>query len=877
MSDAPQVQAVRKDASDGDLARRARLVLRTGVVLGIVLFGLLRLFNLTTDFPPDLSWDGDAYTDEGLYAHNAITRVREGSFYLPLDYNQFVALPFMPFVRAAVFSVFGVNLLTARLVSVMFALGLGLAVYWLVRRFESHWTAMIAVFVLALNHIVFAFSRLALDDVPETFLVTVSLACAVHVRGERWHVFAILTSLAFAAAVMTKTTAVFAVPLVAAAVILQELDSRRIWHKFLVCSATFLGVVGMWYVFIIMPHPVDFRYFFTLNLELARADSLWRWANKFVSHVRVCLNVEPALPAGLILMTPFLLFLSKQFRRHPLFHLGACWVFLYLALFAYYGRIYPRFFVMLVPPLAIVTAVALRTAFELRGFRRVPGYFMALAFLLSSIWQAHHTLHLFNYRVDSFNEMAADIERRIEADPDGNRVIIGHTAGGIALRTNLIARNDRYSPYPMPERLKSYNPGWAISEGEFRVFPLDPYYRHAEYFDLHCDIELVASYDTLDNFRGHKMHLYKLTPRENAEHPTPFERAKLADDVVKSSQRPVPPDVPEGERVPLLGFDWERAVELAPFGERYIHRGAVLNNRLYISGGFNDRDMFLGDVWSSANGSKWRQDTEMAPWPARFAHAMVAHDGYLYVMGGYSGYLQNDVWRSRDGVYWQLMALSAPWEPRSDFQAISHDGALYVIGGRGKGKRLSDVWKSVDGTEWTLVAENAWPRRSHFAAASHRGKLIIAGGADFDFEQNTHHYLSDVWSSEDGSDWTLINDKARWGERHLMSMVSLGQTLFLVGGDNVVELATMRRETWVSADAVEWWLLGQSGPYGLHEEPQYEARINHVVLGKGDELFLIGGHQYDAGRFRGTGRYPGTWRNDNVWKSTGVQVFPEVP
>src|SRR5690606_14500773 len=165
---------------------------------------------------------------------------------------------------------------------------------------------------------------------------------------------------------------------------------------------------------------------------------------------------------------------------------------------------------------------------------------------------------------------------------------------------------------------------------------------------------------------------------------------------------------------------------------------------------------------------------------------------------------------------------------------------------------------------------------SHFAATSHRGKLIIAGGADFDFEQNTHHYLSDVWSSEDGSDWTLINDKARWGERHLMSMVSLGQTLFLVGGDNVVELATMRRETWVSADAVEWWLLGQSGPYGLHEEPQYEARINHVVLGKGDELFLIGGHQYDAGRFRGTGRYPGTWRNDNVWKSTGVQVSPDV-
>src|SRR5690606_15344881 len=119
--------------------------------------------------------------------------------------------------------------------------------------------------------------------------------------------------------------------------------------------------------------------------------------------------------------------------------------------------------------------------------------------------------------------------------------------------------------------------------------------------------------------------------------------------------------------------------------------------------------------------------------------------------------------------------------------------------------------------------------------------------------------------------------KANWGERHLMQMVSLGPTLFLIGGDDLVELAALRRDTWISAEGIGWWRLARAGPYGLHHEVEYEMRINHVILGKDDALYVIGGHQYDAGRFRGMGRYPGMWRNDNVWKSTGVHVFPEVP
>ncbi len=860
-----------------DFEKRAWQVLRIGIIAGLVIFGLLRLINLTSDFPPALSWDGDAYTDEGLYAHDAINRVQDGSFYIEHDYNQFVTLPLMPMVKAAFFATFGVHLVTARLITVLFTLGLGVALYFLVRRFEDPWTALLAVLLLALNHNVFAFSRLAIDEVPLAFFVTASLALAVRVRGERWWLFAILSAAVFACAVMTKTSAIFAMPLVAIAIAFQELSIPRILLKFLLCCAVVLSILVVWYFLLIRPYETDFFYFYTLNLHLARTEGFYGWTTKFRSTLKLCLNVDPILPIGLLLFSPALLIFSPRYRGHPLLYLVVGWIVLYIALFAYYGRFYPRFMVLTVPPLAVWAAITLRHALGLRDYYRLLPYGLVFLLGLSASWQVGQTLRLVSYQENSFNEMAADILARVDADPSGNRVIMGHTASGVALRTGLTARNDRYSPHSIEDRLVAFNPGWAISEGEFRTFPNDPNYAHAEYFDRHFDIESVASYDVLDNFRGHKMHLYKLIPRDQLEPLEPVEHARLdrGDGHVPTLPIVTPPES-EG-LIRLLGHDWERIATEVRFGERYIHRGAVLNDLLFISGGFNDQVGFMADVWSSSDGARWRLKTGTPPWSARFAHAMVAHDGFLYLMGGYDGTLLNDVWRSPNGADWELLTDSAPWGPRSDFQAIVHDGAIHVMGGRGKGRRHSDVWRSHDGIEWTLLNENAWPPRSHFAAASHRGRLIIATGVDFDFSAGSHLYRRDVWASDDGREWTQLNDNVQMRGRALMQMISVGPTLFAMGGDDISKVAAMRRDTWISSDGTDWWRLVGTDKYGQSPYIEYELRINHVLLAKDNALYVIGGHQYDAGRFRGTGRYPGMWRNDNVWKSTGEHVVSDVP
>jgi hypothetical protein len=138
----------------------------------------------------------------------------------------------------------------------------------------------------------------------------------------------------------------------------------------------------------------------------------------------------------------------------------------------------------------------------------------------------HRNVSILAYGKNTYNEMAADILRRIEADPSGNRMVIGHTSGNLALRTNLIPRHDRYSRHNLGERLETFKPGWSISEAEYGILVNEGYCAHRDWYERHCHIELVASYDILDNFRGHKMHLYKLTPREEPLIAPPVTRAQ---------------------------------------------------------------------------------------------------------------------------------------------------------------------------------------------------------------------------------------------------------------------------------------------------------------------------------------------------------------
>jgi hypothetical protein len=248
-------------------------------------------------------------------------------------------------------------------------------------------------------------------------------------------------------------------------------------------------------------------------------------------------------------------------------------------------------------------------------------------------------------------------------------------------------------------------------------------------------------------------------------------------------------------------------------------------------------------------------------------------------MGGYDGDILNDVWKSSDGAQWELVTDAAPWSPRSDFQVITHEGAIFVMGGRGRAVRHADVWRTTDGLNWELLTGDAWPARSHFGAVSHKGNLVVMGGGYFDFEVADHFYHRDTWSSPDGREWTLMNSNGPQRRRILMEMVSVGDYIYAIGGDDKPQITSIRRDAWVSRDGADWMKLRRMGDYGVDKRLEYETRINHVLLVKDEAIFIIGGHHNFFGASFTVDRY-GEWRTDNVWKSTGApppEFIPEYP
>ncbi len=123
-----------------------------------------------------------------------------------------------------------------------------------------------------------------------------------------------------------------------------------------------------------------------------------------------------------------------------------------------------------------------------------------------------------------------------------------------------------------------------------------------------------------------------------------------------------------------------------------------------------------------------------------------------------------------DGDFtWTEVTDEAEWENRWDHAAIAFDGKLWIFGGYNPGglsgdSYLSDVWSSHDGIEWTLHNEKApWHgRRGHSAVVfvDDRGPgIYIIGGFEVEEKSGHRQYTNDVWRSYDGYTWTQIKPR----------------------------------------------------------------------------------------------------------------------
>lgn len=241
------------------------------------------------------------------------------------------------------------------------------------------------------------------------------------------------------------------------------------------------------------------------------------------------------------------------------------------------------------------------------------------------------------------------------------------------------------------------------------------------------------------------------------------------------------------------GSNWTRVSESAPWLHSDLPMTLTFGDRMWMMGGwYNGRlpgHSASNQVWSSVDGKQWTQDTSAAQWSPRLAAALVEFQGQMWLLGGTENYyfgdstsLKNDVWRSTDGKNWEQVAAHAPWSPRAYHQAAVLGGKLYVFGGGNyvpEYQALNDVWSTEDGRQWTRETERApWSPRLWFASAVYRDRIWVLGG----WSNNPSQNWGDVWYTANGRHWTELKSPTVWKARHEHSAFVFQDKLWVAGG-----------------------------------------------------------------------------------------------
>jgi N-acetylneuraminic acid mutarotase len=274
----------------------------------------------------------------------------------------------------------------------------------------------------------------------------------------------------------------------------------------------------------------------------------------------------------------------------------------------------------------------------------------------------------------------------------------------------------------------------------------------------------------------------------------------------------------------------------AQFTPRYDFGICSFNNNLYVIGGYKT-PTFNNEIWKSSDGINWIQVTNNAPFSKRSGHKIFEFNSKLWLIGGYdtngSPMFKNDIWNSSDGINWTQVSNNAPFSQRTNFGLVIFNSKIYLIGGYntyGTPLFKNDIWSSVDGINWTLVTNNApFSQRSNFGLTVFNSKIYLIGGYN---TYGTPMFKKDVWSSNDGTNWTLETNNTPFSERSDFGLVNYNSKLWLIGG---YKTPTFNNEIWNSNDGVNWTRETSLS--------NFSERAYSGVCTFQNKIFIIGGYK----------------------------------
>lgn len=175
---------------------------------------------------------------------------------------------------------------------------------------------------------------------------------------------------------------------------------------------------------------------------------------------------------------------------------------------------------------------------------------------------------------------------------------------------------------------------------------------------------------------------------------------------------------------------------------------------------------------------------------------------------------------------------------------------------------------------WEQVTDHAdWPKRYDHAAIVFQNKIWIIGGYNPGVVSGDT-YFEDVWSSEDGKNWTLVLEDAPFHGRkgHALAVKEMeGQeTLLLIGGFSVEEETGYRQynnDVWKTTDGINWEQIRERTYPELSDTADWMPRMHHSVVKMSPEgieyLYLLGGQTMleDHSAYYATEYFNDVWRS----------------
>lgn len=238
--------------------------LEIALAVFILLFSVgLRIQAPTADLPSHITFSGSILTDEGNQCHNSRSKALYGEWY-PDDWRITNYNPVLPWIKLAVFKVFGVGMLQMRLVSHLFA---ALALLFFYLTFKSYLRhnfkfALLGALFLGANFLLVMYNKIGTFETSITFWVILTFYFIEKYRMHEKTVYLVLTGAAAFMAFIFKSIMAYLLPLPFAAYVLfhlfaqkeKKLPLKRVAYHLVLIAGGMMMLFIPWLLFHYLPN-----------------------------------------------------------------------------------------------------------------------------------------------------------------------------------------------------------------------------------------------------------------------------------------------------------------------------------------------------------------------------------------------------------------------------------------------------------------------------------------------------------------------------------------------------------------------------------------------------------------------------------------------